>query len=193
MTTPEMKPLLPWQKDGIMYGFGTKGFSDPEGYSWEIRPVGTRKVSEAEIQVVLEKLHDYIKSLTRPTPQPSSEYVKALESVAEFANNLWWSIEGEAAGIENDLEAQRVNLKKALEDLNALKSRPTPAKEPSGELGKAAEEALRAAIDVNSAAESFLGDVGMGDCYLRDQIEKFRIKEAAYRAQVTKEGVDGKK
>ena len=66
--------------------------------------------------------------LTRPTPQPSSEYVKALESVAEFANNLWWSIEGEAAGIENDLEAQRVNLKKALEDLNALKSHPTPAK-----------------------------------------------------------------
>ena len=115
MTTPEMKPLLPCPFCGAEASQG-------DGHdAWIYCSRCTNQTA------IYDKFETAMRvwnrrADTRPTPQPSSEYVKALESVAEFANNLWWSIEGEAAGIENDLEAQRVNLKKALEDLNALKS-----------------------------------------------------------------------
>ena len=136
MTTPEMKPLLPCRwcghteaqfitdedgEVGWMLCGKCKASSPCVENPW-LDFKGTDEEKDAEWERLAREIWN------SPTPQPSSEYVEALESVAEFANNLWWSIEGEAAGIENDLEAQRVNLKKALEDLNALKSHPTPAK-----------------------------------------------------------------
>ena len=67
--TTEQKPVNDKGRE-CRYGFGTRGFSDPDGYSWEIIPVGTRKVSDEERAIVLEKLHTYIKGLlTTPSKE----------------------------------------------------------------------------------------------------------------------------
>ncbi len=43
-------------KEVKAFKFGAKGFTDDAGFSWRIVPVGTRQVSDAEIEFTMEKL-----------------------------------------------------------------------------------------------------------------------------------------
>jgi hypothetical protein len=155
---------------------------------WDPKPTGCFDSTRA--LAIADGLYMELELDTRPTPTPTSEYVKALEVERDM-----WKMRAEmAVGLVKPTEADMTWAK-------ALLAHPTPAKEPCGEVEKAAEagriegaEAILRAIPDwygPNAPESILLWFQNFKAWLnrKDTIPKAL---AAYHAQVTKEGSDGK-
>ncbi len=107
---------------------------------------------------------------------------KVLEEVATIASALYWALEGMALNVPNDTEIQRVKLKDALTELQALEAKPQT---DNGGLVEALKM-INSKIDTAGAERIIASNIGqLGLYFTGGEVRQFR---AALAQADAKEG-----